>query len=93
MAKRKTLKQRQEEMKGALHQRISDIYSGACGRDMDNEDGILSMEEASRVLPAIMEVFRDQLEGKTFLKGLHMLDKYETIDQATECLFGYGIRA
>ena len=93
MVKRKTKAQREQEAKDALLQRITDIYSGACGRDMSaDDDAYPTIEEMSRVIPAVRDVFGEPLPDWWGWKA-HCLNRWETPKGAAEWLFEHEFRA
>lgn len=73
MSKRKTKAQREAEKREALRQRVADIVSGACGRDMDTEDEWVSVEELPRVLASVRE--RLSIPRKALIFSTWSLDK------------------
>lgn len=83
---------RDTKAKAALRQRISDIISGACGRDMDFEDEFTSIEEAARYIPALRSVF-GQPQPDWYPWQVHCIERLENIDKATDFLFESGVRA
>lgn len=89
--KRQTKAQKETEAKAALRQRIADIYAGACGESADTEDFFLTLDPASRAITAIKKLFGE--EGRSYMWESHCLDRFETIDSATDFLFQNGVRA
>lgn len=89
--KRKTKSQKETEAKAALRQRIADIYAGACGESAEGEDFFLTLDPASRAITAIRNLFGE--EGRGYMWEPHCLDRFETIDSATNFLFQNGARA
>ena len=93
MTKQRSKKaQRLEAAKEDLRQRIADVYAGACGRHMDSDDELVSPEELSRIIPAVRWIF-----GEPHLNwygwNATALDKWVTIDLATDLLFKADFRA
>ena len=91
--KRRSAKQREAEKREALLQRIQDIYSGACGRAMDEQDDCYaSPSELSRVVPALQECFGTN-QKKAFIWSPHNLEHFENPFSATDFLFRHDFRA
>lgn len=104
MAKRKTKAQREREKYEALWQRVYDVVCGACGRAFDEDIDTetcewLSLEEASRVIPALRALFAvEDFEGSTcpgneWLFSLHNLDHFDSPGSITDYFFEHGVRA
>ena len=98
--KRKTKAQREAEQWGALRQRVSDVVTGACGRelDVDDEGEALespSPEELERIVPALERLFGVNEEAKRnlYLFKVHNLGHYRDVDAITNHLFEAGVRA
>ena len=91
--KRKTKVQKEEEEMTALRQRVADVFSGACGRNMDSDEEFIGMEEASRIMPALKALFRKEDDKRTYLWEPSNLGHFDNIDSATEFLFKANIRA
>lgn len=89
--KRKSKAEKDAEEKAKLRQRIRDFVAGACGDSPDDDDFFLSLESASRLIPALRKTFGD--DGNSYLWEAHCLDRYETVDSITELLFRNGVRA
>ena len=92
MAKRKTKSERLEAAKNDLRQRIADIYAGAGGRHMDNDDNWAMAVELSRIIPAVRDCFGSP-HKHWYGWQAHCLHNWETVKKATEFLFGAGFRA
>lgn len=92
MAKRKTRAQREAEQRDALHQRIADIFAGACGRVMDVDYESASLEEIVNIVNAIRETFGEPIKDWCGW-GLRTLPRFETVEAAVEHLFENGFRA
>lgn len=88
--KRKTKFQKETEAKAALRQRIADIYAGACGELADTEDFFLTLDSASRAITAMKKVFGEE---ESYMWESHCLDRFETVNNATDFLFKNGVRA
>ena len=82
---------KEKKAKVALRQRISDVYCGACGRDMDTEDEWATLEDYSRIMPALKEVFSGAFDSKTWLSADHNANEYESVESATEFLWSFGV--
>jgi len=89
--KRKTKSEKEAEEKAALRQRIADVYAGACGEPADTDDFFLTLEAGSRAITALKKLFGQ--EGREYMWESHCLDRFETIDLATEFLYQTGVRA
>lgn len=86
-----TKKQKREaEQKAALRQRIADVYCGAQG-GLVADDEWATADLLSRVLPALRALF--DREGFHHLFFLGNLDYYDTIDSATDFFWDHGVRA
>lgn len=83
--------EKEVEARAALRQRIADIYAGACGESADTEDFFLTLDPASRAITALNKLFGE--EGRGYMWESHCLDRFETIDSATDFLFRNGVRA
>lgn len=91
--KRKTKAEREQEQKDALLQRISDIYSGACGAAMDDpETAFPTIADLSRVIPAVRELFGQPCDDWWGWRAVALGD-WETPEKAVEFLFENGFRA
>lgn len=89
--KRKPKAIKEAEEKEALRQRIEDVYAGACGEVVDTDDFFLTLEAASRAITALKKIFGE--EGRDYMWESHCLDRFETVDSATDFLFTNGVRA
>lgn len=89
--KRKTKTEKEAEAKAALRQRIADIYAGACGESVENESFFLTLEAGSRAITALKIIFGE--ENREYMWESHCLDRFETVDSATEFLFTNGVEA
>lgn len=89
--KRKPKAIKEAEEKEALRQRIEDVYAGACGEAVDTDDFFLTLEAASRAITALKKIFGE--EGRDYMWESHCLDRFETVDSATDFLFTNGVRA
>lgn len=90
--KRKTKTEKEAEQMAALRVRVCDILTGACGmEDVEDESFFLTLEAASRAIPALKRVFEQ--EGRDYMWQPHCLDRFETVDKITEFLFRNGARA
>ena len=89
--KRKTKQQKEAEEKAALRQPIADVYAGATGWLIEAEDSI-SLESASRAITALRQLF-NRGEDYEFMWQSQNLEHFETIDQATDFLYRYGVKA
>lgn len=90
--KRKTKSQKEAEAKAALRRRIHDFYAGACGNeDVEDESFFLTLEPASRLLPALRRHFES--DGRGYMWEPHCLENFENVDRATDFLFKHGVRA
>lgn len=98
MAKRKTKQQREAEQKEALRQRICDIVSGACGRDMsDSELEYVDLDNLGRVVGALTARLCEHDEGgelvcKHFQAHWNM-EHYWSVDTILDYYWNHGIRA
>ena len=92
MAKRKTQAQREQEQRDALQQRIADIYAGACGRVVSEDEDWPGIEDVGRIIPAVREVFGEPFKD-WFGYQPHNLGRWQTVVSATDFLFEYGFRA
>lgn len=89
--KRQSKADKEAAQKAALRQRIRDMVAGACGEDPDDDQFFMTMEPASRLLPALEKTFGK--DGNGYLWRSHCLDRYENVDSITEFLFQNGVRA
>ena len=90
--KTRTKQQREDEAKAALRQRVADIIRGATGgEDPEAEDFWLTLEAASRAIPALKAVFgTDDLD---YLWRPHCLNYFESLDSTVKHLWTSGVRA
>jgi hypothetical protein len=72
-------------------QRVTDIYSGAQGL-VWRDDFVAGTEELSRIMPALEDVFGEQVDA-TYMWTLANLHHYNSPQDATDFLFAAGIRA
>jgi len=76
----------------ALRVRVRDILLGACGgEDPDTESFWLTLDGASRAIPALRTAFGS--DKNTYLWQPHNLGRYESLDSITNLLYGSGVRA
>lgn len=84
--------------KAKLLQRVSDIYSGACSRNMYASEYYADAKELIRILSSVYDIFiRDYddeiMERRKHLVTFWYIDRYATPETATDFLFDNGIRA
>lgn len=90
--KAKTKQQREDEARAALRQRVADIICGATGgEDPEAEDFWLTLEAASRAIPALKAAFgTDELDYRWQPR---CLSYFESLDSTVKYLWTSGIRA
>ena len=98
MAKRKTKAQREVEAKEALRQRICDIVSGACGRDMDDADmEFVDIDNVARFIGALADRLCEHDEGGELVHNHFVaywnIGEYQNIDTILDFYWRNGIRA
>jgi len=86
------MRKREDQQRAALLQRITDIYTGACGRVIDFDNDWVSLEEVSRIISALEDVLGTPRKG-WFGWEVYCLDRFETPAKAMEHLFRFGFRA
>lgn len=86
-------KKREDKQRAELRQRIADIVSGACGRDMDTDDEWVSVEELPNIIGALRERFSDLDECRTYMTSSHCLGDYATVASLVEFFWVSGVRA
>ena len=97
MTKRKTAQQREDEARDRLHERVADIVSGACGRDMISEAFVVDITEAGRVVLALQDrLMPKDAEGrlmKPWMVEHHNLHCYASVAEITDFFYRSGVRA
>lgn len=87
-----TKQQREDEAKAALRQRVADIIRGATGGEDPEDEGFwLTLEAASRAIPALKAVFGT--EEQDYLWRPHCLNYFETLDSTVKHLWASRVRA
>lgn len=86
MAKRKTKADQLDD----LRQRVWDIYLGACGWELGDEDEI-DLDAYERVITGAQYAFG--IAGDCYLLKTHNAGKFAKPDAAAEFLFEHGVRA
>lgn len=90
--KTRTKQQQEDEAKAALRQRVADIIRGATGgEDPEAEDFWLTLDSASRAIPALKAVFGT--DKSDYLWRPHSLNRFESLDSTVKHLWTSGIRA
>ena len=94
---RKTRKQIKEDaQRKALRMRLSDMAKAAGLLEVDEgEYWAFALEDISRLVNSVHEVFNDQLVNgfdACVLKSHRYLEKYKSLDELTSWLWGLGIR-
>jgi hypothetical protein len=98
MAKRKTKQQREKEAKDALLQRVADLASGACGRNMEVEDDFFVPEDLALLITAIRErlnlpKFGENNPESYIVQNPYNLRHFTDVYTLTNFLFEQGVRA
>lgn len=88
--KRQTKSEKDAAAFAVLRQRVRDIVAGATGDDPSGDDFYLTLEAASRAIPALRKTFGE--EGRDYMWQAHCLDRFETVDSITDFLFRNGVR-
>ena len=89
--KRLTKSQREAKQRAALSQRVHDLYAGAWGRPV-TEDDFCTAEDLSRVLPALKGAMT-VTEPQDYVWCDHNLGEFNDPKTATEFLYRAGVRA
>ena len=92
MAKLTKRQMAEEKAKGALMQRVKDVYAGACGYVFEAEEEVFTTAtELARIMPVLQAMFGT--EANDHLWSLPNLGDFESPETATDVLFRNGVRA
>jgi len=91
MAKLTKRQMAEEKAKGALLQRVEDVYAGACGYLFDADEVFATAHELALIMPVLKAMFGT--EANDHLWSLPNLGDFESPETATDVLFRNGVRA
>ena len=91
MAKLTKRQMAEEKAKGALLQRVEDVYAGACGYLFDADEVFATAHELARIMPVLQGLFGT--EANDYLWSLRNLGSFDTPETATDVLFRNSVRA
>lgn len=91
--KRKTKEQREAELRAALLQRITDVFSGALGDIWETDSNWATAEQLSNIIFALQKIFGKQIENSDWCWNVHSIKYFDTPQSACDHLFEQGFRA
>ena len=85
-------KQKERKYRKELHQRLSDIYAGACGEIPNDEDGWLNINDLPDVIYGINAAFPELKESAySYTIKIYNAGRFETVDEAVDHLLSFYI--